>query len=245
MIATQPIYQFYSCLQDYKPKIWRRFQVVGNINLARLGYIVMTMYEMQASHLFCIDWRVKEEIQRAMKKRGIVDNRPWNHPEVYHYQIISDEDDFRDVEEEDSIRDATEMTLRRLTHEAGSLLYLQYDYGDGWEVKLELEKFFQDDALPGKELPRVLEGEGYGIIEDCGGVCGLAELAVAFRKKSGPEYEEFSEWLGCDELDLTAFDLEDMNFRLKKVPRIYRDIYELGLEPTKQSIDLLNRRYLE
>ena len=91
----------------------------------------------------------------------------------------------------------------------------------------------------------MLEGKGYGIIEDCGGVYGLAELAAAFHKKSGPEYEEFSEWLGCDELDLTAFDLEDMKFRLKKVPRIYRDIYELGLEPTKQSIDLLNRRYLE
>ena len=244
-MATQPIYQFYSCLQDYKPKIWRRFQVAGNINLARLGYIVMTMYEMQASHLFCIDWHIKEEMQRAMKKRGVVDNSLWDHPEIYHYQIISDEDDFGDVEEDDSIRDATEMTLRRLTHEPGFLLYLQYDYGDGWEVKLELEKVFQDDTLPGKELPRVLGGEGYGIIEDCGGVCGLEELAAAFRKKSGPEYEVFSEWLGCDELDLTAFDLEDMNFRLKKIPRIYRDIYELGLEPTKQSIDLLNRRYLK
>ena len=73
--------------------------------------------------------------------------------------------------------------------------------------------------------------------------CGLKSLLMKDLGKD--TYEEFSEWLGCDELDLTAFDLEDMNFRLKKVPRIYRDIYELGLEPTKQSIDLLNRRYLE
>jgi hypothetical protein len=54
----------------------------------------------------------------------------------------------------------------------------------------------QDDALPGKLLPRVLEGEGFGIIEDCGGVSGLERLAKAFQKKKGREYQELSEWLG-------------------------------------------------
>lgn len=52
MLASQPIYQFYAELSDYTPKIWRRFQVFGNITMARLGYIVMTLYEMQAEHLF-------------------------------------------------------------------------------------------------------------------------------------------------------------------------------------------------
>ena len=54
-MASQPIYQFYSELSDYKPKIWRRFQVTNNVTMARLGYILMTMFEMQASHLFCFD----------------------------------------------------------------------------------------------------------------------------------------------------------------------------------------------
>ena len=40
-----------------------------------------------------------------------------------------------------------------------------------------------------------------------------------------------------------AFDIDDMNFRLKKIPRIYADAYELGLEPTKRSLDLLERKY--
>ncbi|WP_455617792.1 hypothetical protein [Eisenbergiella sp.] len=44
-------------------------------------------------------------------------------------------------------------------------------------------------------------------------------------------------------LDLTTFDVDDMNFRLKKVPRIYADAYEFGLEPTKQSLNLLMRKY--
>ena len=68
-------------------------------------------------------------------------------------------------------------------------------------------------------------------------------MAEAFQKKSGEAYEYFREWLGLDELDLSNFDLEDMNFRLKKVPRIYADIYEYGFSPTKQSIKLLTREY--
>ena len=58
---------------------------------------------------------------------------------------------------------------------------MQYDYGDGWEVMLRLEEIIEDRELPGKELPRVLEGEGYGIIEDCGGPQGLAHLGEVFK----------------------------------------------------------------
>jgi len=34
-----------------------------------------------------------------------------------------------------------------------------------------------------------------------------------------------------------------MNFRLKKVPRIYADMYEHRLRPTQRSIDLLEPKY--
>ena len=89
----------------------------------------------------------------------------------------------------------------------------------------------------------MLEGEGYGIVEDCGGVGGLKEIAKAFKSKKGRKYKEFCEWLGVEELDLVSFDIEDANLRVKKIPRIYTDVYENGLEPTKQSIDFLERKY--
>ena len=89
----------------------------------------------------------------------------------------------------------------------------------------------------------MLDGAGYGIIEDCGGAPGLTQLVEAFRRKRGEEYEEYREWLGTDELDLTVFDLDDMNLRLKKVPRIYMDLYEHGKYPSQQSIDFLERKY--
>lgn len=118
-----------------------------------------------------------------------------------------------------------------------------YDYGDNWQVAITLEKIIVDKELPGKELPRVLEGEGFGIIEDCGGSYGLEELLKAFKKKKGKQYDEYCDWLGVTDLDLSTFDINDINFRLKKVPRIYTDVYEYGLEPTKQSLDLLMRKY--
>lgn len=243
-MASQPIYQFYSCLKDYQPAIWRRFQVAGNVTLARLGYIVMTMYEMQASHLFCLDYFVRDNMRGYFQAKGIsTEDMDWDCPEVVHYEILTEESP-PDTETEQT-GDATAITLRRLSNAPRLRLCMRYDYGDGWEVELRLEKVFQDDALPGKLLPRVLEGEGFGIIEDCGGVSGLERLAKAFQKKKGREYKEFSEWLGIKELDLTAFDINDMNYRLKKVPRIYQDAYELDLQPTKQSLALLERKYMK
>ena len=57
-MASQPIYQFYAELKDYKPLIWRRFQVAGSITLAQLGYVTMTLFEMKGSHLFHLEYSV-------------------------------------------------------------------------------------------------------------------------------------------------------------------------------------------
>ena len=51
-MASKPIYQIYAELQDYEPKIWRRFQVMNDITIAKLAYILMTLFEMQGSHLY-------------------------------------------------------------------------------------------------------------------------------------------------------------------------------------------------
>ena len=44
-MASRPIYQMYAGLQGYKPKIWRRFQVMNDITVARLAYILMTLFD--------------------------------------------------------------------------------------------------------------------------------------------------------------------------------------------------------
>jgi hypothetical protein len=244
-MASQPIYQFYAELKNYEPKIWRRFQVTRNITVARLGYIVMTMFEMQASHLFCIDVMYRKNLYKyttgffsieEVKKRFSSSEIP----EIHRYEVQNEMTvDFDD----ENAENATEVKISQIVSYDGDEMVLSYDYGDGWEVNIILEKIFEDKKLPGKELPRVLNGKGYGIVEDCGGVGGLEEIAEAFKLKKGEQYEELCEWLGMTDLDLDSFDIDDMNYRLKKIPRIYADAYEYGLEPTKQSMDLLMRKY--
>ena len=93
------------------------------------------------------------------------------------------------------------------------------------------------------DYPRVLEGKGFGIVEDVGGVGGLEELAKTLKKGKGQKYEEMCEWLDSTTLNLDEFDIDDCNFRLKKCLRIYRDIYEYHYMPTKRSMDILQRKY--
>ena len=70
-MASQPIYQFYAELKDYKPLIWRRFQVAGNITLAQLGYVTMTLFEMKGSHLFHLEYSVNENMPDDDPAKGV------------------------------------------------------------------------------------------------------------------------------------------------------------------------------
>lgn len=240
-MASQPIYQFYSELRDYEPKIWRRFQVPGNITMSRLGYILMTMYEMKANHLFCLNVPIRENVALEGKMGG--GNDGFVYPdEIWRFEIENEE--LFPEERTTKVYDASEHKMKSILLGCrGEKLILEYDYGDGWEVEVTLESITEDKELPGRELPRVLEGEGYGIVEDCGGTGGLEQLAEAFRRQSGEDYEQYRDWLGVDAFDLSAFDLNDMNMRLKRAPRIYEELYEYGYAPSKRSIDFLERNY--
>lgn len=239
-MASQPIYQFYAELKDYEPKIWRRFQVPENITMARLGYILMTMYEMKANHLFCVTVPIRDNVKLDETLSGVGSVFP---DKSWRFEIGNEE---LFPGEGEKVFDASTYKMRSILQGCqGEKLTLEYYYGDGWEVEITLESVLEDKELPGRELPRVLAGEGYGIIEDCGGTGGLEQLAAAFRQKSGDDYENYREWLGRDESDLTAFDLDDMNLRLKKVPRIYMELYEYGCAPSQRSLDFLERKYLK
>ena len=156
-MATYPIYQFYSELCDYEPKIWRRFQVPGNISISQLGYIVMTMYEMQASHLF--GFTVPSQDNFILYLKTLNPNREdtnltiFKNKEVTRYSFHDDNDDM-------------DMPYEPITNKMKSAFFscpgekitMEYDYGDGWEIAMTLENIIMDKDLPGRELPRVLEG---------------------------------------------------------------------------------------
>lgn len=249
-MASHPIYQFYAELDDFKPKIWRRFQVTDDITVARLGYIVQVLFEMTASHLMAIEVPKGENFRVLMQERhpdiSITKVSHLSDDFIWRYEIPAEDlEPFIDRHRIVSVRDASTTRIRNAIQETGEKLNFNYDFGDDWWVSLTLEKVFDDKELPGSLFPRVLEGAGFGIVEDCGGPGGLDELAEAFKKKKVTTYKELKAWLGVEDFDITTFDIDDMNFRLKKIPRIYKQCYEDRLTPTQQSIDLIERKYLK
>ena len=240
-MASQPIYQFYAELLDYEPKIWRRFQVPGNITLSRLGYIVMTLYEMKGGHLF--QFIAPNGFNHAVfnKAHGIQDESL--DLKKFTTYLLPDEE-MAEMTEEVDAKDMAATKMKDLFFPvAGEKLLMEYDFGDSWQVELTLESITKGPDLPGKELPRVLEGKGFGIVEDCGGTPGLAEVAQAFKEKNSEAYYEYRQWLGVKNLNLERLDKKDMNVRLKKLPRIFQSLYEDGQPMSQASVDFLERAY--
>lgn len=238
-MASYPIYQFYSELCSCTPKTWRRFQAAGNITMAQLGYIVMTLYEMRARHPFFLDVPMEENFALYAKTQEAGSAVPAFHAPFWRFALEEDSTP-ESIQGQISLFDASSQKMKSVLHGCpGERLSLTYGHDNSWTVRLTLESVIVDKALPGRMLPRALEGEGYGILEDCGGPEALNALAEAFQAQTGAADQD------CVPLDLSVFDIEDMNYRLKKIPRIYRGRYEYGYELTQRSLGLLERDYLK
>ena len=234
-MAGQMVYQFYAELFDYEPLIWRRFQVAGNITLSRFCYILMTLFEMKASHLFSLQFPLGASSGE----------RVWRYECLPFREGIYSFDEIEDKYDDDALP-MTHIKLTDIMDNIGRGFIFTYDFGDNWAVPMKLENSFFDEKYRSTKYPRVLEGEGYGVVEDCGGVYRLADLAEAYECKKGDDYEYFCEWLGVDDFDLTAFNRKDMNFRLKKIPKIYQVIYEHWWDwPSDEDIGLIERDYVK
>ncbi len=221
-MVKHTIYKIYAELDDCSLKVWREFEVDSKITLAKLGYILMTLFEMKAEHLFAFS--------------------------MIPYELVTVRADFKNEEDihfkNEISFDITTVAVKELITERTKNIKFMYDFGDGWEFSLKLLEIQKGVNVSLSDYPRVLNGEGFGIIEDCGGADGLETLVGAFETR-GDGYEEYAEWLGVYNFDITAFDKDDMNFRLKKLPRIFKDIYEYELYPTRKSIAILDREYLK
>jgi hypothetical protein len=86
------------------------------------------------------------------------------------------------------------------------LVYL-YDFGDGWEHTIKVERLA--DPEPGALYPRLIEVSGRCPPEDCGGPWGYAELIEAIKDPGHERHAELTEWIG-DDFDPNAEDAEGL-----------------------------------
>ncbi len=141
----------------------------------------------------------------------------WTDSHLHQFFVGNETYGMPDPEFDDAeILDEKKFKLNQLLiHEKDSLIY-EYDFGDGWEHKITLEKILAFD--PKSALPNCIKAKGACPPEDVGGVWGYYNFLEALKDPNHPEHEELKEWVGGD-FDPSAYDLQAVNGLLSKAFR--------------------------
>lgn len=116
------------------------------------------------------------------------------------------------------IEDEDEIDVGSVLSVPGERLSYLYDFGDGWEHDIRLEKV----TMPGGRgalVPACLAGKGACPPDDCGGSGGYTDLKAALADPGHEDHESLLEWLGVSspaEFDPAEFSLTEANERLRR-----------------------------
>jgi hypothetical protein len=106
--------------------------------------------------------------------------------------------------------------LSQVIHHEGQRFSYEYDFGDSWDHTLLVEKILS--PTKGVRYPLCLKGKRACPPEDVGGVWGYEQFLEAIHDPGHDEHEEYLTWVG-GEFDPEAFELEDVNSRLRSMGR--------------------------
>ncbi len=175
MTAPAEIARLKITLDDVEPKVVRRVEVPLSIRLDRLHAVLQAALGWTDSHLW--EFRAGET--------------GWGIP---------------DPDWDDGPANAAKATLLGVLGESGAkkLTYL-YDFGDGWEHTIRIERIAVPE--PGAAYPRLIEATGRCPPEDIGGPPGYVEFLEAITDPSHERHAEFTEWYDA-EFDPAVVDLE-------------------------------------
>jgi Plasmid pRiA4b ORF-3-like protein len=136
-------------LAEVKPPIWRRLRVPGEANLGWLHAVIQVAMGWTNSHL------------HQFTSGGTVYSDPGF--------------DLDEFEDDPKVFDERQATLQKIAPKLKSVLLYEYDFGDSWNHFITVEKTLPADpaVAPGAEC---LDGARACPPEDCGGVCGYADL---------------------------------------------------------------------
>ena len=185
--ASEEIYQLKITLLGAEPPIWRRLLVPAGFTLERLHYVLQVAMGWADGHLH----------------EFFIDQERYGTPD------LADSAGFDPVSSERKAK------LSKVLGTGSKALYT-YDFGDGWEHTIVLEKVLPMD--PGHPYPFCTGGERRCPPEDCGGIPGFYNLLEAIGDPKHEEYEEMRDWVGED-FDPEAFSVEVVNSGLKSLSR--------------------------
>ncbi len=190
-------------LEDVEPAVMRRLEIPLALRLDRPHLVIQTAMGWTDTHLY--EFRVGD--------------MEWGIPDA-DWGPSSGPLDARKTTLADVIEDTGKKTLEYL-----------YDFGDGWEHTVKVERIGPAD--PDAAYPLLLEAEGRCPPEDIGGPPGYDEFLEAMADPDHERHDELLEWFG-DEFDPHTVDLAHISLALvdlgkrrrrgtgKKAPRTSR-----------------------
>jgi hypothetical protein len=108
--------------------------------------------------------------------------------------------------------DENKYRLVEVLTSVGDKMRWDYDFGDGWEHDVVVEKI--TGAESDIEYPVCLTGRRACPPEDCGGPHGYARLLEVLADPSHPEHDELREWAPID-FDPDYFDAEEASLDMR------------------------------
>ncbi len=188
--VSQTIFQIKITLKETKPPIWRRIQVKSNTRMDDFHLILQEVMGWHNGHLH----------------QFIVGKRPFQ-----QFIGMQDEDAFGETFD---VTDETRVKLSDIVTAEKFKFTYEYDFGDGWEHELLVEKILLVD--PKVRYPLCLSGKLHCPPEDVGGVWGYYDFLNAIKDETHLEHEDQLEWVGGD-FDPAHFDVDEVNQRLSTV----------------------------
>ncbi len=179
--TNKTVHQLKITLKYVRPPIWRRVLVPSEMRLSDSHDVIQIAMGWEDSHL-----------------------HQFEVGETYYALPDPEEDDFWGSRSEDEAK----VKLRDVAPREKDKLRYDYDFGDGWEHSIVVEKVLPREK--GRRYPVCLAGRRACPPEDCGGPHGYGNLLEALQDPKHPDHEDLTEWIG-GEFDSEAFDLEAVN----------------------------------
>lgn len=181
------IYQLKVQLKGARPPVWRRFLVLNTSTLEEFHHTIQIVMGWTNSHL--------HQFICGKSRYGIVDPK-------------------FGMDWDDDLQDELNFKVKDLLRSEGDSILYEYDFGDGWEHQIKLEKVLPFNKA--QFLPFCVKGKRGCPPEDVGGVWGYADFLEKWVDKSHPEHEELKEWAG-EYFDPEIFEQDEVNEILQEV----------------------------
>lgn len=135
----------------------------------------------------------------------------WSNYHIHQFRVGSSYIGIPHPDFDYDVTDERKVWLQDIISNLKDYFVYEYDFGDGWEHKVVLEKILPLDF---SESPVIIKGKMACPPEDCGGIWGYSDFLEAIRNPKHEEHESMLEWVG-GEFDPEGFDMDVIKKRLR------------------------------